>query len=197
MLINVHSMLSNSGTNGPGNRFVLWVQGCERRCVGCWNSETLSHAPCRLLTVEQVFQHIQKEHVKYRFDGVTISGGEPFLQDESLTKLAQKLKLIGLNILVFTGYYLEELTTPSQQEFLQYIDWLIDGPFDINQKVEGLTLRGSRNQHIRYLSEESKAFSFDNEETPVCEMHIDSYGKIILSGFPTTEIVKFVQEELQ
>ena len=85
--------------------------------------------------------------------GVTLSGGEPFLQAESLVPFAKLTKERGLNLIAYTGYYFEELLNLSKTnqyiiELLKYIDVLIDGPFELDKKDLSLPFRGSRNQRL-------------------------------------------------
>lgn len=91
-----------------------------------------------------------------RPDGITISGGEPFLQAEALGELLCLLKT-GMNcdvgVIVYTGYTLEELRIlPSAQALLEHVDLLIDGPY-VQTLDDGGSLRGSSNQRVIPLTE--------------------------------------------
>ncbi len=188
MNINIHSILKHSTANGPGNRYVIWVQGCQLRCEGCWNPETWTTQVRQLKTVEEVFQDIQDTHRQHPLEGVTITGGEPFDQLEPLITLAEKIQRAGFNLLIFTGYVLENLVTPQQKRFLNQIDWLIDGPFISEQRTEELLLRGSNNQRLHYLT--NRACSLENTSISDCEILIDANGKMIISGIPKNEFVQ-------
>ena len=87
---------------------------------------------------------------------MTISGGEPFCQAAACAQLAQRVHELGLNVLVFSGWTLEQLQQkaadqPDVGSLLQEIDILIDGPFVQEQKDLTLSFRGSRNQRILQL----------------------------------------------
>ena len=84
-------------------------------------------------------------------DGVTILGGEPFDQPESVAELVSRLKNHGLHITVYTGFTIEQLTQrrqPSIDHILAHIDLLIDGPFIAELREGAGEYRGSRNQYL-------------------------------------------------
>lgn len=88
-----------------------------------------------------------------RISGITISGGEPFLQAAALAQLLASVKELRpeLNVIVFTGYLKKELAWQDAKALLSQIDVLIDGPYDQNkQSMRGL--RGSLNQNIVFLT---------------------------------------------
>jgi len=82
--------------------------------------------------------------------GVTFSGGEPFVQAESFTKLAALLKAEGYEVAYYSGFTFEQLQcgTPAQPKLLAHIDVLIDGPFILEQRSLSTIFRGSKNQRI-------------------------------------------------
>ncbi len=136
---------------GPGNRFVIWTQGCLRKCKGCASPE---HQPLDggyLVDTKELSDQICSCR---SIDGITISGGEPFLQAQALTDLLNGVSTVRpeLTVLVFTGNKLEELTDLDSKEFLGKIDLLIDGEYipDLN---DGKGLRGSSNQKFHFLTD--------------------------------------------
>jgi len=193
MTINIHDILTHSRANGPGNRYVIWVQGCSLRCKGCWNPDTWSKDNRLLKTANEIFQDICEIHQQYPIEGVTITGGEPFEQSEALIPLALMIQQNNFNLMVFTGYVLENLNQPEQINFLKQIDWLIDGTYIDSQREDNLLLRGSSNQRLHYLSK--KAFSLENHEIPSCEILIDRNGKLIISGIPDKDCLSFIKGE--
>lgn len=135
---------------GPGWRFVIWTQGCLRRCKDCISPE---HQPLDggyLVDTRDLADQICASH---SIDGITISGGEPFLQVEALTDLLDKVKEVRpeLTVLVFTGNQLEELTDADSKVLLSRIDLLIDGEY-ISELNDGKGLRGSSNQRLHFLT---------------------------------------------
>jgi len=148
--IRIAGTISESIVDGPGIRFVVFCQGCFHKCPGCHNPETHDPNGGTLTTVEELWKQISQRKL---LRGVTFSGGEPFLQAAPLVELAKKIKAAGLDLVVYTGYLFEELLALSEQkpeiyELLQLTDFLIDGPFLLNQKDLNLTYRGSKNQRI-------------------------------------------------
>src|SRR3954471_19763916 len=113
---------------GPGERAVLWVSGCLRRCPGCMKPDLFAFDAGEAMTVQAVAARILKIH---HLDGVTFSGGEPFEQSSALARLAQCLKLRGMSILVYTGYTLAALQREPQRfgPLLDQTDLLIDGEY--------------------------------------------------------------------
>ena len=144
---------------GPGNRFVIWTQGCLRRCKGCASPE---HQPLDggyLVDTKELSNQICS---CLSIDGITISGGEPFLQAEVLLDLLSRVKDVRpeLTVIVFTGNKLEELTDLNSKVFLGKIDLLIDGEY-IPELNDGIGLRGSNNQRFRFLTD--RLASYRNE----------------------------------
>ena len=85
---------------------------------------------------------------------MTFSGGEPFSQAESFTKLAILLKENGYEVASYSGFTFEQLVngTEAQKDLLRHIDVLIDGPFLQSEKSLTLNFRGSKNQRILDVS---------------------------------------------
>ena len=149
--LRVASFVEESIVDGPGVRFVIFVQGCPHRCVGCHNSQTLDFNGGKLVSADYLFGLISKNPL---LNGVTFSGGEPFCQAVSCSCLAKKVHRIGLSVVVYTGYIFEDLLTdgkdssPERLDFIKNVDILIDGPFKIREKSLDLEFKGSRNQRI-------------------------------------------------
>lgn len=86
--------------------------------------------------------------------GVTFSGGEPFCQAKALAELGHRIKHErNFDLIVYTGYTYEQLCQgltdhPEWKELLDITDYLVDGPFVLDQRDLELHFRGSRNQRI-------------------------------------------------
>lgn len=132
---------------GPGCRYVIWTQGCEHRCPGCLTPESWDeNSGFSIDTNDLASDIILAPHI----DGITISGGEPFLQAGALTEviLSVKTERPELTVIAYSGYTLEQLKSNSKcSSLLDLIDVLIDGPY-IQELNDGVGLRGSNNQHI-------------------------------------------------
>ena len=138
-------------TLGPGIRLGIWTTGCERDCPGCSNPELQEKDPSKDYPISEVLDKISD----LEFDGITVSGGEPFLQIPELRNLVTAAKERGIDdILVFTGYTVGELRSMGDADvdyILSNIAVLVDGPFLESDYVED-PLRGSANQNVIVLN---------------------------------------------
>lgn len=153
--LRIAGLIKESVVDGPGIRFTIFAQGCPLRCVGCHNPDTHDFAGGYLVDVSELFSAINQGKL---ITGVTFSGGEPFAQAEACAGLAKliKQKRPDLNILSYSGYYYNDLlkmveTSPGINEFLKYLDVLIEGPYEISKRDLDLAFRGSSNQNIMLL----------------------------------------------
>lgn len=141
----------DSIVDGPGLRMVLWTQGCPHHCKGCHNPKTHAEDAGYELSIEEVVADIQASKLQR---GVTLSGGEPFLQARALLPVATEAKKCGLDVWAYTGYKWEQLMNkhnPQYQDYiklLKHIDVVVDGRFVIELKSHKLLFRGSSNQRI-------------------------------------------------
>ena len=143
--IRLASLSSHSSVDGPGLRTVVWFQGCPHHCVGCHNPQTQTIEDGYCVEIDELIIRIEA------FDNkkITLSGGEPFLQSLALLDLVERLNELGYDIWCYTGYTLEEcLSNPIFKCVLQNIDFLVDGPFIMDQKDHTLIFRGSKNQNV-------------------------------------------------
>ena len=132
--------LSCSLVNGYGVRYVIFCQGCTHRCGGCQNPETWNPNEGKEISVEELVKDILKhKHI----DGVTLSGGDPFFQQEECVSL---LKLLPehLDIWIYTGFKYEDI---KDTQLARMADYIVDGKFEQDKKVAG-KMYGSNNQRI-------------------------------------------------
>lgn len=151
-------------TLGFGNRIGIWTLGCEKKCKNCSNPELQPFNIEKDKKIEEVFKvfEMTKELVSNKgfvVDGVTITGGEPFLQKEELRELIIYInKNLTEDVLIYTGFTLDELKAkkdPCIDEILANISVLIDGEY-IEELNDNKNLRGSSNQRIHFLKSEYK-----------------------------------------
>ena len=143
--------------DGPGFRYVVFVQGCPHRCPGCHNPESHDFDGGYDITVGEVFEQIMANP---NLRGVTFSGGEPFEQTEALLELARLVKGAGLTLMSYTGYTLEELEArhaAATDELLSLLDILVDGRFVESLRNLTLIYRGSENQRVIDMNKTRKA----------------------------------------
>ena len=128
-----------SFVNGDGVRYVIFTQGCAHRCRGCHNPETWDFGGGEEISVEELARQIKaKKHI----DGITLSGGDPFYQQDECVKL---LKLLpGVNVWAYTGFRYEEI---AETELAQLCNVIVDGEYIEELKCTG-QMYGSTNQRI-------------------------------------------------
>lgn len=185
-MINIHSVLPRSEINGPGARMVVFFQGCSRGCPGCFNPQTHSQKPNKSVSVAEIFsEYLRKPANKIGapIEGVTVSGGEPFMQPEGLYELLKTAKAeYGLTTVVYTGYLIDELLAKDDtKKAFSYIDVLIDGAFKNEVKEPSLLARGSTNQTFHLLSRRYKKEDFLMKGR--VEIIISKDGTITKTGF--------------
>lgn len=150
MKVRVAGIIQETVVDGPGVRLALYAQGCPFRCKGCHNPAT--HDP--LGGFEMATEQITGQIAAARYiDGVTFSGGEPFLQAAPLALLGEEVRRRGLNLLIFSGYTFEKLYRISLNDrdtrrLLAAGHILIDGPYHEEERELTLPFRGSSNQRM-------------------------------------------------
>lgn len=166
MDIRIAGLEADSISNGNGFRFVLYVQGCIHACPGCQNPQTHDIDGGVLTTTENVIVAMSKM-ITGLTKGITISGGEPFLQPEACAEIAKYVHTIKssavypedkhFDVWTYTGYTYEELnrdsfaTNPFVAKLLQETDYLVEGPYIQKLRDINLQFRGSSNQRILHL----------------------------------------------
>jgi anaerobic ribonucleoside-triphosphate reductase activating protein len=143
--------------DGPGLRFVIFTQGCQHKCPHCHNPETWDMDAGKEYSVKQVIRLLKKQ--KKTKQGVTFSGGEPFLQAAELAEVALTVHQIGWDIVTYTGFTYEELTENKDsgvKALLSASDILIDGKYIHKLRSIELPFRGSSNQRIIDLAKTRK-----------------------------------------
>ncbi len=190
-ILSIHN-LCRQGTMvlGPGNRYVIWTQGCPFHCEGCITPESRPLTHKNMVSVRDLAEDIIS---RTNIDGITISGGEPFLQAESLSELLDIVleKRPELTVLLFTGYKIESLTWLDAQNLLNKIDLLIDGPY-ISKLDDDKGIRGSSNQRFIYLTERLVSFKEEIERGKrKVEYHL-SNGIIIAYGVPSSTMKQLI-----
>lgn len=156
--MNYANIKYNDIANGVGVRTSLFVSGCTHHCKGCFNQEAWDFNYGKEFN-EEVQNQILKSLEPSWINGLTLLGGEPMepANQKGLLEFVKKVKTMYPNktIWCFSGYLFdEELLKPSRarcpytDEFLSYIDILVDGKFVLEEKDISLRFRGSRNQRI-------------------------------------------------
>ena len=200
----IHAVIDGSLVNGPGRRTVIWFQGCDvngigkSRCPGCWNPQTHARFGGFVAASDELISRIGKAHRELGTEGVTLSGGEPIHQIDSVLVLLTALRshLANFTAGLFTGYTPGELeagrfTTYSISDPLlrreswrrleQLLDFAVFGRFHQRQPTSE-PLVSSRNQHLCLLSDRYQRHQFAPQTV---EVTIDPEGLTQITGFPT------------
>ena len=154
--IRIHSIQECS--IGYGQRLGIWLQGCNLACPGCssqdtWAVESENEMPWPMLAATLEFMLSMRS-----FDGVTISGGEPFQQKEALKVLLKAVRAIQNNlaadwdIILYSGYNYNEIA--DNKDILSEIDLLVAGRYNMN--LPKSDLRGSSNQTLHWFTNRAK-----------------------------------------
>ncbi len=171
----VHAIDPRSRANGPGVRFVIWLQGCTLGCAGCFNP--LTHSPAG---PETSIAELSAQLGAARVDGLSLSGGEPMQQPAAALALLRAARSLGLSTLMFSGYTIDEIRAiPEGPDVLAQLDVLVDGRYVAGQRL-GTGLRGSANQRIQLLTDRYSLAEV--EATPVAEIVIGADGQLALTG---------------
>jgi len=182
--LNYANITNGSEIYGPGNRYVIWLQGCTLGCKGCWNTEMWPHKEKKLIEREKLLSDILSQG---DICGVTILGGEPLEQSENVLWLLNELKTSKLDCMLYSGYsYQEIISNKVYSQVLELVDIIITGRFVLVLRDISLRWRGSSNQEVHFLTDIYNANNFD--ECNQVEIHINEFGNINILGYPSEEL---------
>lgn len=155
MIGHIHSTESFGTVDGPGIRFVIFMQGCTLKCKYCHNRDTWKVNSGNKMSVSELVKEIQnyKTYIDNSGGGVTVSGGEPLLQAEFVTELFKELKELGIHTALDTAGSIP--LSPAIKELLKYTDLvLLDIKHIDDEKATKLTGFSNKNnlEFAKYLS---------------------------------------------
>lgn len=146
MVFRISGLVNDSIVDGPGLRYAVFTQGCPHNCDGCHNPQTHDPLGGQKCTAEEVVSNIRENPL---LDGLTLTGGEPFIQAKELLPLAKTVKEMGLNVMAYSGFTFDELMEMEDaRELLKYCDTLVDGRFVKDLRSIELRFKGSKNQRV-------------------------------------------------
>lgn len=189
--LRVHAVLNGSRANGPGERAVLWFQGCKTACPGCFNPAARDLSGGQLFSVDQCLHELLKGPLPPQ--GITFSGGEPFLQKNELFCLLTALREVWEgSILIFSGIDFEILSKDAVcAACLSLSDALICGPYRKDLPPDYTRFCSSSNQRLMILSD--RLCEKDFQDLPISEVLISPDGTILQSGLssllPMKEVI--------
>ena len=173
---------------GPGARYAVWVQGCSIRCPGCCNPHLFDPGLGSSLAVDALLAEV--EGAGPAIEGLTVLGGEPFDQAAAVARLAEGTRALGLSVMVFTGYTVEELRArhdAAALALLRVTDVLVDGRYEAARPERNRRWVGSENQRFHYLTGRySPEIELPPDGAPLreVEVRIDPDGRISSNGWP-------------
>lgn len=135
----VAGILPCSFVNGEGARYVVFAQGCKHGCRGCQNPETWDFNGGAEMDVSEIAADYRSRRL---LDGITLSGGDPFYQQEACLELLRLLP--GVNVWIYTGFEYEEI---CDTELAKRADVLVVGRYIEELRCNG-RMYGSANQRI-------------------------------------------------
>lgn len=145
---NVHSIETFGAFDGPGVRYIVFLQGCPFKCQFCHNRDTWSTRTNKLMSVDEIFNDFSKYKSFYKTGGITVSGGEPLLQLPFLIELFKKFKSEGIHTCIDTSaacYNVRE--NDKFKELMKYTDLVLLDIKQINDEKHKV-LVGSSNKKV-------------------------------------------------
>lgn len=190
-VIRISHIEESTNLLGPYDRFVIWVHGCCFNCEGCL-AENTKNGACDTVPVDALARQIANS----KCEGITISGGEPFLQAEALMRLIRGIKKRrDIGVIVYSGFTLDELKSDAEKApLLSEIDILIDGRY-IRELDDNRAYVGSSNQIIHYLSSRYRLAGKTYYAVGKRRAEIKLTGtQAILIGVPSHNVLKAWQD---
>ncbi len=176
---------------GPGRRYALWFQGCPLRCPGCCNPEMLPFTGGISRPVAEILTEIEQIRHHHAIEGITLLGGEPLAHAAGAAALARGVRALGLSVMVFSGYTLEQardLPDPAIAELLDHTDILVDGPYIRELPDTARRWIGSTNQRIHFLTGRYGADDPCWRQPNTLEVRLRG-GELTVNGFPARSAV--------
>ncbi|MBI5883045.1 MAG: radical SAM protein [Elusimicrobia bacterium] len=177
MELRVGRIIERSAANGPGERFVVWTQGCSLACPGCLNRGLWDRDSGTGIEVRELAARAAASGCR----GVTLSGGEPLEQSVAVAALLSALDP-RLDSVVFTGFTIDEVRAdPARAAALDRADMLIAGRFQERLAWNAPPWAGSSNQTALCRTGRVRV-----KEWPAArvEAHIGPDGGVFVTGFP-------------
>jgi len=201
----IAGITKGSYVNGPGRRNILHVQGCTIGCPGCFNKETWPKGGGTEIDPAEAAIELLKGNP----DGISISGGEPMEQWESVRKVLQICLMIqpSLSTLIFTGWTREQLERSGRLREMSepydtnekdaLVDLVIAGPYIEKLACKYSFISSTNQEIIRPISIDTNTAKEREEldDLPIVEVHCED-GQVKILGFPDTPILEALKENL-
>lgn len=145
--VNIMRIVRGTSVDGPGLRTSIYMAGCTHHCPGCHNPSTWDETAGTPMSISEIMAIITAEG-----NNVTLTGGDPLMHPEFVSRLTEAIAAVGLSVWVYTGYTWEEICRQTRlKDAIRYVEAIIDGKFIQSQRDVDLLFRGSDNQRILML----------------------------------------------
>lgn len=148
MKLHISNIIQDSIVDGKGIRLTVFTQGCPHNCPQCHNPQTHSFEGGTEIDTNTIIVSAKENPL---LDGITLSGGEPFVQAKACAEIAKGVHKNHLNVWTYTGYTYEQILNSQKKDWLDLLyetDVLVDGRFLVEKRSIELSFRGSSNQRI-------------------------------------------------
>ena len=147
----LHSFTTGSAVDGPGVRLVAWTAGCQWRCLYCHNPDTWNMMNGMPVTIERAIEEVAKYRhgLKVMSGGLTLSGGEPLMQDRFAVRLFTAAKALGVHTAIETNAFLGDRLSDQELEQIDLVllgvkTWTHERHLQLTGKDMGPTLEFAR-----------------------------------------------------
>jgi pyruvate formate lyase activating enzyme len=159
LLGNIHSIESFGTVDGPGIRFVIFMQGCPMRCLYCHNPDTWSFEQNKIMAADEILGKYESVKEFLKNGGITVTGGEPLFQIDFVTELFKKSKEKEIHTAIDTsGILFDKNNTGKFDELIKYTDLVLLDIKHIDEEKHKI-LTGHSNKNVldfaKYLSEKN------------------------------------------
>lgn len=156
---NIHSLESFGTVDGPGIRFVVFLQGCPMRCLYCHNPDTWDYSENKRMSSDEILEKYEKVKEFLKNGGITVTGGEPLMQIDFVIDLFKKAKQRSIHTALDTsGVLFNKENTSKIDELLKYTDLVMLDIKHINdEEHKKLTKHSNKNilEFAKYLSDKN------------------------------------------
>lgn len=142
--LQVLDIIPGTSVDGPGLRTSIYIAGCRHQCPQCHNPQTWDFNQGKPMTIGEIMEIVEENGFN-----VTLTGGDPIYSLPVISPLAKAIYEAGYSIWLYTGFTFEQLLTiPMAKEIFPFVEAIVDGPFEIENRDISLCFRGSSNQRI-------------------------------------------------
>ena len=177
----IHSSESFGTVDGPGLRYVLFMQGCPMRCLYCHNPDTWEIGKGVEMSADEVLANYKKNSVFYKNGGLTVTGGEPLLQIDFLLELFTKAKAQGIHTCIDTsGITYSPKNTSYNEKLMLLLEKTDLVMLDIKHidRERHIELTGKDNENILEFAK-----MLDSINKPVWIRHVVVEGYTLDEGY--------------